>query len=59
MTALRRPAGIKVEQTPAPPQVRVPESVPAVGKKPRPESANRWRQRIIWIGLSFAPSMHP
>jgi SAM-dependent methyltransferase len=59
-TAVRRSVGIRIEQTPAPPQVRIPESVPSLVKKkrgPADETAfARWRQRVVWVGLAFGPS---
>src|SRR6185295_12494700 len=41
-----------VEATPAPPQVRASDS-----SRPAPsERGGRLRQRLVWIGLAFAPS---
>ena len=52
---MRVRTGGDVEATPAPPDVRVSESVaPADG--PSLTTAERWRQRLVWIALSFAPS---
>jgi SAM-dependent methyltransferase len=51
--AVRRPSLSRVDTTPAPPQVRVTEStLPPIPTT----SAERWRERLVWIGLSFAPS---
>lgn len=55
VTAVRRRSSQRVDATPAPPQVRVtltvdPSAVAA------PSAAARWRERLVWIALSFAPS---
>lgn len=53
VSASRRPSPSRIETTPAPPQVRVTEST----LPPIPSSAaDRWRERLVWIALSFAPS---
>jgi hypothetical protein len=51
---LSAPAASRVETTPAPSQVRVTESTlpPMIS----PSAVDRWRERLAWIGLSFAPS---
>ena len=53
VVTLRRPAGIRIDQTPAPPVVRAPLSERMITTT---TSASRWRQRFIWIALAFAPS---
>jgi SAM-dependent methyltransferase len=54
--AMRRPAGVRLETTPAPPQVHVSDSAfPAKPKTPSSQ-AGLWRERFVWIALSFAPS---
>jgi SAM-dependent methyltransferase len=53
--AVRRRPSSRVETTPAPPQVRVSLSgIAAVVPVSTPGA--RWRERLVWIGLSFAPS---
>jgi hypothetical protein len=53
--ALRRPSPLRIDTTPAPPQVRVSQS--AIVAAPRVETAaERWLERLVWIALSFAPS---
>lgn len=66
--AIRRSVGLRVDQTPAPPQVRIPESIPNLAvapgriakKKARPSREDaplqKWRQRLVWVSLAFAPS---
>lgn len=58
--AVRRAAPGRVDTTPAPPQVHVDEhDLPPRSGLPgaRPATAPaRWRERLLWIGLSFAPS---
>lgn len=58
VTALRRSVGMRIDQTPAPPQLRTTESSPPVKRnaKPQDEPFQRWRQRVVWVLLSFAPS---
>lgn len=53
--AVRRPSASRIDATPAPPQVRVTSSEPPKAVAPS-SSRERWRERIVWIGLSFAPS---
>jgi hypothetical protein len=53
--AVRRPSLFRIETTPAPPQVRVTQSNPALAR-PVPSARERWRERAVWIALSFAPS---
>ena len=61
-TAIRKSVGLKVERTPAPAAVRIPESVRELGKPPKKRASEedagwvRWRQRIVWVSLAFAPS---
>lgn len=50
--AIRAKSNSPVESTPSPPQVRV-----TAGAGPRKTTpAQRWRERFVWICLSFAPS---
>ncbi|HVJ92261.1 MAG TPA: fused MFS/spermidine synthase, partial [Labilithrix sp.] len=56
---LRRPPAPGVEATPAPPQVRGSHSDPLLltrGSSERETRMVRWRQRFVWVALSFAPS---
>jgi SAM-dependent methyltransferase len=53
--AVRKPAPERVDATPAPPQVRVTLTVDAAIAPVR-TNTERWRERAIWIALSFAPS---
>lgn len=49
--AVRPKGALRVETTPAPPQIHVRES-----QLPSESHRERWRERIVWIALSFAPS---
>lgn len=58
IVTLRSPAGIRIDRTPAPPQVRIPQSernITALDLGISP-AASRWRERFIWVALAFAPS---
>lgn len=57
--ALRSKAAIseRVDATPAPPQVRVESDAERLQALAPPAKAkNRWAERLVWIGLAFAPS---
>lgn len=54
-TTLRRRDTVRVDATPAPPQVRVPESVRLLPPE-APSTAELWVERLGWLGLAFAPS---
>ncbi len=57
-TALRRPSRRALapsESTPAPPQVRVTLTSLATVAEAAP-AAERWRERVVWLALAFAPS---
>ncbi|MBX3226634.1 MAG: fused MFS/spermidine synthase [Labilithrix sp.] len=50
--AMRARSDVRVDTTPAPPQVLVTS-----GAGPRHTTpAQRWRERLVWIALSFGPS---
>jgi SAM-dependent methyltransferase len=60
-STLRRKSNARVDTTPAPPQVRVAdESVPifirGLTEVVAETATGRWRERAVWIALSFAPS---
>lgn len=56
--AIRRPLPLRSDSTPLPPRARVSalaeRAIPSTA--PRSTARERWRQRLVWIGLSFAPS---
>jgi hypothetical protein len=53
-TTIRRRNAVRIETTPAPPAVRASESDSKIPVAKTP--AARWRERLVWIGLAFAPS---
>lgn len=55
LNAVRRPSAMRVDTTPAPPQVRVTSTRPSALSFPSSRH-DRWRERLVWLGLSFAPS---
>ena len=56
VTALRRSVGMRIDQTPAlPPAPHDRELTPVKrNAKPQDEPFQRWRQRVVWVLLSFA-----
>lgn len=56
-SAVRARSSLAIEATPAPPQIRTSEStLPPDPDEARDERLLRWRERLVWIALSFAPS---
>lgn len=52
----RRDGGHRVDTTPAPAQVQIGALALSVAPAAASTAIDRWRERLLWIGLSFAPS---